>query len=291
MSFNMCMLEQVNLTVFIIAVTLGTISECHIRIGYIGFSANGTFMSCNRFRSGSTRSCRRSSPSSGTHILSHTVISVELVFSVYLFGGNSYSFDISNIKDQTVYKSRHNGKSCIRTSHDKHISQIYDIENPQPLHLYRDQEIKPDDIIGISHGKYDIYGNINEISAESKPDITAENISGFLICLNNRWSVGQIKKSKICKGKKHSQKDSCEDKQIISVCSPGPFKDITYGVAAPEHQQHEKDIAAVGRNYKPGKKPPYLPVYDLIGIESQIIKEAVIDHFYDISHRIAYNEP
>ena len=112
------MLEQMNLTVFIIAVALGAVSERHVRICKIGLAADGTFMSCHLL---CLSACLESRLLISC-ILALSVASVEFVMTLYLLGRYRYSLDIRDIEDQTVDNGRKNGKSGIRSSNDEQIS-------------------------------------------------------------------------------------------------------------------------------------------------------------------------
>ena len=71
-----------NLTVFIIAVTLRAVSEGHIRISKIRLAADGTFVPCKLL----ALSSGLESLLLISGILSRTIASVELIMTLYLLG-------------------------------------------------------------------------------------------------------------------------------------------------------------------------------------------------------------
>ena len=79
---DMGVLEQVNLTVFIIAIAFGTVSEHHIRIRKIGLPTDRTFMSCHLLG----LSTGLKSLLLISRILPRPVAPVELVMPLYLLG-------------------------------------------------------------------------------------------------------------------------------------------------------------------------------------------------------------
>ncbi len=281
------MLKQMNLTIFIISVTFGAIPEHHVRVGQIGLSADRTFMPCHLL--GLSSRLKAGGFISGS--LSLPVASVELIMTPDLLGGNCNTLDICYVENQAVDHRGKHRKSCVRAAYDQHIYHIDDINDAKPLHLDGNEKIEPDNIVGIGHCKNKIYGNIDIICAECKPDISSEKISGLLICIHNGSAFRQIQKCKICKGKKHCQKDTREYENIVFIGPPRSFKNSTYGITAPEHQYHKKDIILVRRYDQPCYKSPDLSVKYLIGVKGKIVQKSAVDHLDYISYRISQNEP
>ena len=88
---------------------------------------------------------------------------------MYLSGIKINASDIGQVKDKAIDQSGDDRSFFGKISLQEDIDKIHGIENTEPFHLDRENEVKPDDIVGICHGKDYIYGNIDDIL----PDIDA----------------------------------------------------------------------------------------------------------------------